>query len=224
MLSPVPQPTGIPARSPSAAAAAGRDLPGASRGREHGGQQRRVELDARQPEHVRRVGPVDRVDHQPVPEASPRSVRAAPAEALGEVVVRQPHGAPPRRRSGSVRRSHAHSATVNEATGTTPVALGPPRRAARLDQRGGVRGAARVVPQQRRAQRAAGARRARPARAAGRRPRSRATSAARPVARSASRSAVHHASGSVSRAPPAPSTVVRRAARRHDRARRPRRR
>ncbi len=79
-----------------------------------------------------------------------RSLRRSVSQSCGSRTARAAAAT-----SGSVRRSHAQRVAVNDATGTTPDALGPGLGAQLVAQRGRVGRRARVVPEHGRAQRPA---------------------------------------------------------------------
>ena len=111
-------------------------------------------------------------DHQPVPDASPRSVVTAPVSWAVSQSWGSSTRATRRNTSGSQRRSHAELGD-REAGDRDAAARRRPRLGAeRGDERLGVGRRLGVVPELRRAQHRRRPRRARRGRAAGRRPRS----------------------------------------------------
>ena len=121
MLSPVPGPTGIPAGRPRASAASSRSVPAGSAGPWTRGSRRRAAVSAptASASRSRRSRP-SRGDHQPEPDASPRSVTRFPVSRRLSQSWGNPTAAVRARSSGEVRARWASLAMVNDATRRDP--------------------------------------------------------------------------------------------------------
>ena len=120
MLSPVPQPTGIPARSPSASAAAAVTCPATASCASTSGSSAGSSSTPGRPSTSSQYRPVTGSSHA-LPDASPRSVTPAPQRRSVRKSCGSRTAATCGTTAGSFRTSHAHFVTVNDATGTQPV-------------------------------------------------------------------------------------------------------